>query len=131
MPDWYWKSIHLEHERNLSVASTSVVKKAWWFIVLATVSTAASASQQQDPTAPLSWVKKQQVRKARVAPVPELQSIVCKGDRQCYAILNDQVASKGERVSGYQISQVTPTQVKLKKGKQSWTLKLFSLDIKK
>jgi len=50
---------------------------------------------------------------------------------QCYAILNDKVVDKGDSVSGYKVSKVTPSQVELKQGSKSWTLKLFSLDIKK
>jgi len=107
-----------------------VVKKSWWLIGLVVFATAVSASQEKDPTAPLGWVKKQLVKKVQAASVPELQSIVCKGGTQCYAILNDQVVESGDNVSGYLVSQVTPAQVILTQGKKSWTLKLFSLDIK-
>nr|QIH43264.1 MSHA biogenesis protein MshK [Vibrio ziniensis] len=93
--------------------------------------TFAVASQEQDPTAPLGWAKKEPVQKVRKVPVPELQSIVCKNNSQCYAILNDKVVEKGNSVSGYKVSNVTASQVELKQGNKSWTLKLFSLDVKK
>jgi MSHA biogenesis protein MshK len=109
-----------------------MLNKAWWLMILAAVSVSVSANQEQDPTAPLGWMKTEQVKKAkRNVPVPELQSIVCKDDNQCYAILNDKVVDKGDSVSGYKVSKVTPSQVELKQGSKSWTLKLFSLDIKK
>lgn len=101
-------------------------------MILAAVAVSASANQEQDPTAPLGWMKTEQVRKTKkTVPVPELQSIVCKDDNQCYAILNDKVVDKGESVSGYQVTHVTSSQVELKQGQKRWTLKLFSLDIKK
>lgn len=107
-----------------------MVNKPWWLMMLAFIVVPASASQEKDPTAPLGWMKKEQVQKARQVPVPMLQSIVCKGSKECYAILDGQVVESGEKVAGYHIAQVTPTQVKLKRGSKSWTLELFSLDIK-
>ncbi len=117
-------------DNNLSVVSRFVAQKPWWLIVLAVMATSVSANQESDPTAPLGWMKKQQVKKARQVPVPELQSIVCKGSEECYAILNGQVVENGENVAGYSVTQVTPTQVELKRGTKSWALELFSLDIK-
>ncbi len=106
-----------------------MVNKQWWLIIIAMLSMPVFASQ--DPTAPLGWMKKQQVKKLQQVSVPELQSIVCKGNEECYAILNDQVVESGEKVAGYSVTNITPTLVELKRGKSSWTLELFSLDIKK
>ncbi len=115
-----------------AVHCVSMIKKTWWLTVLAALSGTASASQEQDPTAPLNWTKKEQVGKVkRAIPVPDLQSIVCNNKDQCYAILNDKVVDKGDTVSGYRVTNVTSSQVELKQGQKSWTLKLFSLDIKK
>ncbi len=107
-----------------------MVNKQWWLMLLAIIVVPMSFAQEQDPTAPIGWAKKQQVKKARQVPVPELQSIVCKGNDECFAILNDQVVSSGEKVAGYRVTHITPIQVELKRGKKSWTLELFSLDIK-
>ncbi len=107
-----------------------MVNKQWWLMLLAIIVIPVSSAQELDPTAPIGWIKKQQVKKTRQVPVPELQSIVCKGNDECSAILNDQVVSGGDKVAGYSVTQVTPTQVELKRGKKSWTLELFSLDIK-
>ncbi len=110
----------------------SMGSHAWWMSALAAISISVSANQEQDPTAPLGWAKTEQVKKTKkTVPVPELQSIVCKDNNQCYAILNDKVVDKGDSVSGYKVSNVTSSQVELKQGNKSWTLKLFSLDIKK
>ncbi|MCG3730090.1 MSHA biogenesis protein MshK [Vibrio cincinnatiensis] len=86
-----------------------------------------SALATQDPTAPLGW-RTPSTTKVRQAPLPQLQSIVCQ--QQCYAILNDQVVSVGSTIQGYRVSQVTESDVTLIRGKQSWELQLFSLDIK-
>ncbi len=107
-----------------------MVSKQWWLIIAAVLAMPVCANQEQDPTAPLGWMKKEQVKKIRQVPVPELQSIVCKGSEECYAILNDQVVENGERVAGYSVTNITPNLVELKRGKNSWTLELFSLDIK-
>lgn len=107
-----------------------MVKKLWWLLTIVIIAIPVSASQEKDPTAPLAWTTKQPEKKTRQIPVPELQSIVCKGTEECYAILNDQVVESGERLAGFSIIQVTPTQVELKRGPQRWTLELFSLDIK-
>ncbi len=107
-----------------------MVKKLWCLVVLASLAMPVAANQEKDPTAPLGWIKKQQVKKARQVPVPELQSIVCKGSKECYAILNDQVVANGDKVAGYSITQITPTLVELERGNRSWQLELFSLDIK-
>jgi len=107
-----------------------VVNNQWWLISLAVFATSVSASQEQDPTAPLGWMKSQKVQKVQAVPVPQLQSIVCKGNDKCYAILNDQVVEAGEKVSGYRVVEVTDNHVELKQGQKSWTLKLFALDIK-
>lgn len=107
-----------------------MVNKHWWLVLLAIIVMPVSSAQEKDPTAPIGWTKTQQVKKARQVPVPELQSIVCKGNDECFAILNDQVVSGGEKVAGYRVTQITPTLVELKRGKKSWTLELFSLDIK-
>jgi len=40
-----------------------MLNKAWWLMILAAVSVSVSASQEQDPTAPLGWMKTEQVKK--------------------------------------------------------------------
>lgn len=83
----------------------------------------------QDPTAPLGWsVPSSSANQIRQAPLPQLQSIVCQ--QQCYAVFNDQLVSVGMTIRGYRVSQITDSEVTLHRGKKSWELQLFSLDIK-
>jgi len=96
-----------------------------------------NAHASQDPTAPLGWLapKEKPVtstqKRATSYRLPTLQSIVCKSETPCYAILNDQVLSQGESIRGYRIKTIDPNYVSLQRNGKQWKLELFSLDIKK
>ncbi|OEE79901.1 hypothetical protein [Vibrio genomosp. F6] len=103
-------------------------------IIVCLMGISLSAFAAQDPTAPLGWmapadkvVKKKRVRTYRL---PTLQSIVCKDEAPCYAILNDQVVTQGNTIHGYRVKQVNAEDVTLQRGSKTWKLELFSLNIK-
>lgn len=104
--------------------------------LFATLMIASNANAEQDPTAPLGWMvpKEQAAQPAKKKAVhyrlPTLQSIVCKSDLPCYAILNDQILAQGESIRGYRIKTIAPEYVSLQRGGKQWKLELFSLDIK-
>lgn len=103
-------------------------------IALLSLFFAAISFAADDPTAPLGWVQpKAQIKSQEQAKnrVPELQSIVCRGEVSCYAILNNTVVKKGQKVAGYQVKEITSEQVTVIKGGKSWRLALFALNIKK
>ena len=89
---------------------------------------------EQDPTAPLGWLTPQQAAPAKKSPtqyrLPSLESIVCKGDTPCYAILNGQILAQGETVRGYRVKNIDPEYVTLQRNSKQWKLEMFSLDIK-
>ncbi len=87
----------------------------------------------QDPTAPLGWTEqpKPSLKKKATVKVPQLQSIVCAKDSDCYAILNDKVVTQGQLVSGYKVKIITSEKVVVASGNKQWQLTLFALDIKK
>lgn len=87
----------------------------------------------QDPTAPLGWKKPDAIEasnKKAQQPLPKLKSIVCLGQNQCQAVLNDQVVNVGEIVNGFKVSQLEPQYVTLSRGGKQWKLELFTQDIK-
>ena len=91
---------------------------------------------EQDPTAPLGWMVPNQPQSKPVQKksvnyrLPILQSIVCKGEQPCYAVLNDEILSQGEAVRGYRIKEINPEYVTLQRNSKQWKLEMFSLDIK-
>lgn len=100
-------------------------------MLISVLSASWANAATQDPTAPLGWAApstaKQSVKTA--APkLPKLQSIMCV--EACQAVVNDQVVTQGDKVSGYQVHRITPDYVTLSRGGKRWQLELFSLDIK-
>tara|TARA_Y100001956_G_scaffold82830_1_gene106004 strand:+ start:15063 stop:15386 length:324 start_codon:yes stop_codon:yes gene_type:complete len=94
---------------------------------------ASSGWASQDPTAPLNWKKTEpeKVEKARVVyPLPTLQSIVCRENAECKAILSGKVVDVGQRINGYLVKKIESERVVLSRGGRQWKLELFSLDIK-
>ncbi|CDT68514.1 MSHA biogenesis protein MshK [Vibrio coralliirubri] len=90
---------------------------------------------EQDPTAPLGWLSPQQkAAPAKKAPtrhrLPSLESIVCKGDAPCYAIMNGQILGQGETIRGYRVKNIDPEYVTLQRSSKQWKLEMFSLDVK-
>lgn len=86
----------------------------------------------QDPTKPLNWKMTETAEaKAVEEPLPTLQSLVCDDRSYCYAIINHQIVSKGDSVSGYNVRAINANYLTLEKGQKQWKLTLFSLDIKK
>ncbi|WP_193250267.1 MSHA biogenesis protein MshK [Vibrio navarrensis] len=87
----------------------------------------------QDPTAPLSWMApaaKPAKSASRAVSLPDLQSIVCKSERDCVAVMDDQVVARGDVLRGFRVQNVTSEAVTLVKGARQWQLELFNLDIK-
>ncbi|MEZ8192322.1 MSHA biogenesis protein MshK [Vibrio sp. 1F279] len=90
---------------------------------------------EQDPTAPLGWLSPlQKSASAKKVPVqyrlPSLESIVCKGDTPCYAIMNGQILEQGETIRGYRVKNIDPEYVTLQRSSKQWKLEMFSLDVK-
>lgn len=99
-----------------------------WLCLLTLPSWAA-----QDPTAPLSWMAPapaQATSTSRVVNLPLLQSIVCESERDCVAVIDDQVVARGDVVSNFRVQNVTPEAVTLAQGTRQWQLELFNLDVK-
>lgn len=104
-------------------------------LLLSLILTSSLVWAEQDPTAPLGWMKPQQkTAAAKNAPthyrLPSLESIVCKADTPCYAILNGEVLDQGETILGYRVKNVDLEYVTLQRGSKLWKLEIFSLDIK-
>lgn len=106
-------------------------------LLLSLLFCSSSVLAEQDPTAPLGWLVPKEQKAAPVKKastryrLPSLQSIVCKGESPCYAILNGQVVSQGEVIRGYKVKKIDSEYVTLQRSTQQWKLELFSLDIKK
>lgn len=99
-----------------------------WLCLLTLPSWAA-----QDPTAPLSWmapVPAQATSTSRAVSLPLLQSIVCESERDCVAVMDDQVVARGDVLRGFRVHNVTPEAVTLAQGARQWQLELFNLDVK-
>ncbi|MBE4592802.1 hypothetical protein BOO24_10530 [Vibrio navarrensis] len=97
-----------------------------WLCLLTLPSWAA-----QDPTAPLSWMAPAPVQAkstSRAVSLPVLQSIVC--ERECVAVMDDQVVARGDVLRGFRVQKVTPEAVTLAQGARQWQLELFNLDVK-
>ncbi|HAS62971.1 MAG TPA: MSHA biogenesis protein MshK [Vibrio sp.] len=106
-----------------------MVKKKVLFLLA--MSSFAFASQ--DPTAPLNWQqapKTGQVKKVVHYRVPNLQSIVCGGNKECYAILDGQAMAKGEKIDGFSVKQIQADYVTVTRGSKQWKLELFPLEVK-
>ncbi|WP_242402035.1 MULTISPECIES: MSHA biogenesis protein MshK [Vibrio] len=97
-----------------------------WLCLLTLPSWAA-----QDPTAPLSWMAPAPVQAkstSRAVSLPVLQSIVC--ERECVAVMDDQVVARGDVLRNFRVESVTPEAVTLAQGARQWQLELFNLDVK-
>ncbi|WCE29999.1 MSHA biogenesis protein MshK [Vibrio sp. SCSIO 43137] len=93
-----------------------------------------NAFAADDPTAPLGWVQpKAQVKSQKhvKSKLPQLQSIVCRGNSACYAILDNKIVESGQSIAGYKVEKITSEQVTIAKGSKQWHLALFALNIKK
>ena len=104
-------------------------------LLLSLILTSTLVRAEQDPTAPLGWMTPQQkTAPAKKAPthyrLPSLESIVCKADTPCYAILNGETLDQGETILGYRVKDVDSEYVTLQRGSKLWELEIFSLDIK-
>jgi len=109
------------------------VAKKHFFAFLSLLIT-ANAFAADDPTAPMGWVQPDgQVKsqKPKKSKPPELQSIVCRGESSCYAILDNNIVKTGQNIAGYQVKKITPEQVTVAKGSKQWHLALFASNIKK
>ena len=104
-------------------------------LLLSILISSQMAWAEQDPTAPLGWLTPQQkTTSAKKAPtryrLPSLESIVCKGDTPCYAIMNGQILGQGETIRGYRVKNIDPEYVTLQRSSKQWKLEMFSLDVK-
>lgn len=100
---------------------------------IASLASSAWAVASQDPTAPLNWQpipQSKQEKKVTQYRVPDLQSIVCQGNKECVAILNGQALAQGERINGFQVKQVNADYVTVARGSKQWKLELFPLEVK-
>lgn len=101
--------------------------------VLLLVFLASKVFSSQDPTAPLNWIEpKVAASKSAIKkyPVPRLQSIVCREDSDCYAVLDDKLANVNDVVSGFKVKMITEKEVTVVRGNTSHHLVLFKSDIK-
>lgn len=104
-------------------------------LLLSLLFASSLVSAEQDPTAPLGWMTTQQkTAPAKKAPthyrLPSLESIVCKADTPCYAILNGEIVAQGEMIRGYRVKKIDSEYVTLQRSSKQWKLEMFSLDIK-
>ena len=104
-------------------------------LLLSLLLASSLVSAEQDPTTPLGWMTPQQ----KTAPakqaqthyrLPSLESIVCKADTPCYAILNGEIVAPGETIEGYRVKKIDSEYVTLQRSSKQWKLEMFSLDIK-
>lgn len=87
----------------------------------------------QDPTAPLNWLapKAQESKKAaKEYKVPKLQSIVCREESLCHAVLDNELVNVNDAVNGYTVSDITATEVTVVRAGRSHQLVLFKSEIK-
>ncbi len=110
-----------------------MVKKL--IISLALMVIAGKSWASQDPTAPLDWQKpavnsssQPLVKRSRV---PILNSIMCKSNTQCTAIMDNQIVEQGQLFKGYRVVSITSEYVTLKRSNRQWKLELFGLNVKK
>ncbi|WP_104046296.1 MSHA biogenesis protein MshK [Vibrio jasicida] len=110
-----------------------MVKKLITSLVL--VVAVGSSWANQDPTAPLGWQKtateSQAKPKAKQYRLPTLNSIVCKPNTECVAILNNRIVEPGVKLNGYRVASINSEFVTLKRGDRQWKLELFGLNVKK
>lgn len=103
------------------------------FIIFCFVGITLPTFAAQDPTAPLDWMpptKVVQKKKSVNYRLPTLQSIVCKDESPCYAILNGKLVVQGNVIRGYRVKHVNEDNVTVQRAGKQWKLTLFSLDIK-
>ncbi|MFC1234816.1 MSHA biogenesis protein MshK [Vibrio sp. F74] len=94
---------------------------------------ASKTLASQDPTAPLNWIAPKTAVSKKVKktyPVPTLQSIVCREESNCYAVLDDKLANVDDLISGYKVRKITQKEVTIVRGNVVHHLALFKLDIK-
>lgn len=92
-----------------------------------------TAKEQHDPTEPLGWMTPNKVVTKKAKPkekIPTLQLLTCADSQPCRAVINNKLVRKGDEVSGYHVTAIDDTAVILNKGSKTWTLELFSSDIK-
>ncbi|MDN3700367.1 MSHA biogenesis protein MshK [Vibrio artabrorum] len=104
-------------------------------LLLSLLFSSSVAWAEQDPTAPLGWLNhEQKIASEKATPIryrlPSLESIVCRGDIPCYAIMNGQVLGQGDTIKGYRVKDIAPEYVTLQRSSKQWKLEMFSLDVK-
>lgn len=105
-------------------------------LILMSLPLIASASEAElghDPTEPLSWTKPVPVHKKTVKKrqyMPSLQAINCTSISDCYAVVDDKVLKKGDKVSGYTLLNINEESVSIGRSGKQWRLSLFQQDIK-
>ena len=87
---------------------------------------AGNARASQDPTAPLGWQAPAQKRTVTKTKLPQLQGIVCRELSTCTVILNNVSVERGERVSGYTLTDIQDDHVTVTRGGKKWRLELFA-----
>lgn len=87
---------------------------------------------EQDPTTPLGWEQPVQTSSTvkRKHRLPTLNSIVCKPDMPCIAIMNNKIVEQGHSLNGYRVTSINSEYVTLKRGDRDWKLELFRLNVK-
>ena len=87
------------------------------------------SAQLRDPTAPLGGGSGRviQTKKAPVARTPYLSEVICNDEsNQCVAFINGSRVSVGQRVSGYQVSQIRENSVTLRRDDRVLSLTVFN-----
>lgn len=90
------------------------------------------AATEQDPTKPLNWQNVPTTTHhpvKRTASLPQLSAVFC-AESGCQAVLNDDLVAVGSRVRGYQVTQINPEGVVLRRGQRQWRLTLVATDLK-
>ncbi|MEF1336967.1 MSHA biogenesis protein MshK [Vibrio rotiferianus] len=107
-------------------------KKIVLAMIIGSISASSVCAAEQDPTAPLGWEKPTQANSTgkRKYRLPTLNSIVCKPDMPCIAIMNNKIVEQGHSLNGYRIASINSEYVTLKRGDRDWKLELFRLNVK-
>lgn len=101
-----------------------MVKYILLLFLILSFNVAADVDALVDPTKPLSYTVKSVKKKQRIV-LPKLQSILIKG-KQKQAIIDNKLYIAGQKIKGYQITEIKKDAVLLSYQNKSYKLTLYS-----